>query len=336
MSRNTYSAYARQFTLTAGLIVAAAGLTACGGGGDDDDNDIQAQPPTQDAVVASTNSSGPVAVPLGSAETVGVSFTTPEGQQARNLRITNDPSSLPPGWSFDQDFSCDNVTQSKDSCQLNLTYAPMTVVNNNNITLNYTYTDITNVVKVGKILINYSAGEPGTVVATAYPANPVNINVGNIGNTSIVFNAIESTASNLRVTTDLGNLPTGWGADVGSFACSTIAATGQDCQLNLTYEPAAATEQATLPITYLYTDAGGNQRTGTVDVPYSAEGSGNGGNGDPVPAGSSETPLGNGSETPAGSGDGTPVGSGTSTPSPATPAGLTPLQGTTTSLSAGR
>lgn len=224
--------------------------------------------------VANLTSNRPVTAPVGGMETVGVTFAT-LGGEARDLRVTNDPSTLPPGWSFDPNFVCGTVTNSKDSCQLNLTYAPTTVVINNNFTLNYTYTDVTNVVKAGKIIINYSAGEPGTVVATAFPANVVNVAVGSTGSAGLVFNSIDGAASNLRVTTDLANLPAGWRAAETSFACETVTAMGQDCQLNLTYAPSAETAQAALPIAYAYTDANGVERTGTANVAYSA-GSGDG------------------------------------------------------------
>lgn len=333
------SVFARRCRIAAGLIVVTASLTACGGGGGDDDDDNGLAQADRDTVVARTNSSGPVATPVGGTETVGVTFATEEGE-ARNLRITNEPSTLPPGWNFDPDFNCGTVTQSQNSCQLNLTYAPRTAVNNNTLVLNYTYnTNITNEVKVGKLIINYSSGEPGTVVATAYLSNVNNISVGDTNNTNLVFSAIERPATNLRVTTDLASLPAGWLAENNSLTCNTVATTGRDCQLNLTYAPSTVTAETTLPIDYTYTDADGNIRSNTVTLPYSASNAGSGGNGNNgdnggagLTPGSSEngaTPGANGSGMPTGSGDASPVGSGTDIPSgagAATPTGL----GTTT------
>lgn len=109
-----------------------------------------------------------------------------------------------------------------------------------------------------------------TVTASAAPAGPVRVTVGQNQSVAITFAASEGRqATSLRVTSALAGLPAGWSSASTGFTCATV---GQDgaCKLDLTYAPAAAAPSGTLTIAYAYTDSAGQAKTGSLALDYQA------------------------------------------------------------------
>jgi len=109
-----------------------------------------------------------------------------------------------------------------------------------------------------------------TVTASAAPAGPVQVIVGQSRSVAITFAASEGRqATGLRVTSALAGLPAGWSSASTEFTCATV---GQDgaCKLDLTYAPTAAAPSGTLTLDYAYTDSAGQARTGSFALGYQA------------------------------------------------------------------
>jgi hypothetical protein len=98
----------------------------------------------------------------------------------------------------------------------------------------------------------------------------VNAIVGGSGQTvNLSFNSSDGKAvTNLRVTTDLKALPSGWSAPAGGFSCDSVA-TGNGCVLALTYAPTTAAN-GTLTVQYSYTENSGAAKTGSKSISYAS------------------------------------------------------------------
>jgi hypothetical protein len=110
---------------------------------------------TDDNVVA-TPSQSSLAVLTGSSTVVTVTFTTDDGNPASDLSVTSGLTSLPAGWSTSSPgFSCSAIS-SGAGCQLSLTYAPTSPATGT-LTLGYSYTNNSGIVKAGTVTIAYTA-----------------------------------------------------------------------------------------------------------------------------------------------------------------------------------
>jgi hypothetical protein len=81
---------------------------------------------------------------------------TDDGNPARDLTITSGLTPLPGGWSSSAStFSCSSV-DTGPGCQLSLSYAP-TAADTGTLTLGYSYTNNSGMVKTGTLAIGYTA-----------------------------------------------------------------------------------------------------------------------------------------------------------------------------------
>ncbi|HXA35501.1 MAG TPA: hypothetical protein VNW26_04140 [Steroidobacteraceae bacterium] len=202
-------------------------------------------------------------------QSVSVSFTTDDGNAATSLVLTTDLTALPSGWSSSAaSFSCAIVSMGS-GCQLPLTFAPAASARGT-LALNYSYSDDTGTTRTGALNIPYATSSPDNVVATVSPPGQVNaIEKGGAQSVAVTFNTDDGkTASNLYVTSNLAALPSGWNSASKAFACSSVG-TGNGCQLQLRYAPAALAD-GTLVLNYAYTDAAGSPKTGSLNVAYAA------------------------------------------------------------------
>lgn len=111
---------------------------------------------TNHNVVGTPSPASPLAVLTGSSTAVTVTFTTDDGNLASGLSVTSGLASLPAGWSSaSTSFSCPNVSVGT-GCQLSLTYAPPGA-DAGTLTLGFSYTNDSGVVKTGTTGIAYTA-----------------------------------------------------------------------------------------------------------------------------------------------------------------------------------
>lgn len=85
----------------------------------------------------------------------------------------------------------------------------------------------------------------------------------------VTFNANNGTVNNLHITS---SLPSGWSIQNGqsAFNCATVNATGNGCQLNLTFAPTTVTNNTSFNLTYTYTTNTGINNAGSLLIPYAA------------------------------------------------------------------
>jgi hypothetical protein len=113
---------------------------------------------TDNTVTGTANpSSLSVSVSAGTTTSVTVTFITSDGNPASDLGITAATlSSLPAGWSAgSSSLSCTSLIVAS-ICQLTLSYAPMTT-DAGSVTLNFSYTNDSGMVKPGVVTIPYNA-----------------------------------------------------------------------------------------------------------------------------------------------------------------------------------
>jgi hypothetical protein len=111
---------------------------------------------TNDNVVA-TASPNALSVVTGTSNPVAITFTTDDGQSASALSA--DLSALPADWSSGSNsFTCVSVSTGT-GCQLSLTYAP-TGAANSTLSVGFSYTNDSGVVKTGTASIAYVAVAP--------------------------------------------------------------------------------------------------------------------------------------------------------------------------------
>ena len=218
-------------------------------------------------VVASISPIGEVDVAVGAKQTISVNFTTDDGNAATAL--TSDLSALPTGWSSTlAGLSC-AVVSTGSGCQLPLVFAP-TAAANGTLTLNYNYIDGSGAMRSGSLNVPYATTTNGIVTAGVSPTGQVNAaEAGGSQSVAVTFTtAAGMSAAGLRVITDLSKLPAGWSSAATAFGCDSVG-TGNGCQLQLKYAPAALTA-GTLSLRYSYNDASGTPNFGVVNIPYAA------------------------------------------------------------------
>lgn len=111
---------------------------------------------TTNNTVDATSTPGTVSVPTSSTTPVNITFVTDDGNPASNLTVTSDLTALPAGWSSAaSSLSCPSVSTGT-GCQLSLSYAP-TAVASGTLTLAYSYTNNSGIVKTGTVALAYTA-----------------------------------------------------------------------------------------------------------------------------------------------------------------------------------
>ncbi len=222
---------------------------------------------SNDNVVATPSPAGQVAVMTGGSSTVGITFTTSDGQAATNLSITAGLSPLPAGWSGPASFSCASVSTG-GGCLLQLTYAP-SVVASGTLTLSYSYKNNAGTAKTGSISIPYVATTHNNVVVTTSPSGSISavVNSGSVPVTLTFTTDDGNPATAISITSGLGTLPAGWSGSA-TFSCAS-ASTGTGCQLTLTYAP-TVNGSGTVTLGYGYKDDSGAAKTGTANIAYAS------------------------------------------------------------------
>jgi hypothetical protein len=223
------------------------------------------QATTNDNVVAALSTVGQVNATVGSgSQTVTAIFTTDDGHPAANFSVTNDPSSLPPGWSAPAAGSCATVSAGT-ACQLAWVYAPA-APGSGILTVDYTFDDDSGTPKNASFNVPFAATANDNVI---YPAvSPITAVSGTPQAVTVIFNTDDGfQATNL--TMDLSMLPAGWSATATAFTCATIS-TGSSCALSLTYAPTSALPTCTLSLPYGYLDNAGTAKTGMLSIVYTS------------------------------------------------------------------
>ena len=225
---------------------------------------------TANHVTAAVSPSGQVIARVGAGtQTVIVNFTTDDGNAATALQITDDLATLPVNWrSRVPSFSC-SIISTGNGCQLALDYSPGSAVNGT-LTLHYDYVDNSGVAQSTAVNIPYSTASSGTVVATVSPAGQVNAIQKTGGQAvAVTFTTDDGTpASGLLVSSDLKALPAGWHSDSAAFRCGSVG-TGNGCQLRMNYAPRSL-DSGFFTLNYVYDDAGGTFKIGSVNIAYAA------------------------------------------------------------------
>jgi hypothetical protein len=221
-------------------------------------------------VIATVSPAGQVnAIQKTGTQPVTVTFTTGDGQTARNLVLLSPPSSLPADWSGSlRGFTCGTVSTG-NACQLGLTYAP-SALTSGTVQLDYGYLSPSGAFTTGSLNIPYAATTNDNVVATAAPSGQIAAIVGEVTPDVLVTFTTDDgrTTTALQLTTDLAALPAGWTSTDSSFSCAGVAG-GTTCQLPLSYAPAAA-DSGTMVLRYTYQDNAGQAKSGSLNVPYRA------------------------------------------------------------------
>lgn len=111
---------------------------------------------TTDDSVVGTPGPGSLSVVAGTSTALTVTFATDDGNPASVLSVTSGLAALPAGWSSAANsFACASVSAGV-TCQLALNYQP-TSPDSGTLTLGFTYTNDSGMVKTGTVLIPYTA-----------------------------------------------------------------------------------------------------------------------------------------------------------------------------------
>jgi hypothetical protein len=219
-------------------------------------------------VVASVSPNGQInAAQMAGQQSVGVTFTTDDGNTASGLRLVSDLTKLPAGWSSTSTaFGCGSVSTG-NGCQLQLKFAP-TVLGGGTLTLRYSYLDAGGVPNFGLLTIPYAATTNDNVVGTASPTGQIVAMLGSPAQAvSVAFTTDDNRlATALQLTSNLAALPAGWSSTAASFACSALG-TGSACQLILNYAPTGV-DNGTLMLNYAYVNNADEAKTASVAIDY--------------------------------------------------------------------
>ncbi|MGC1386717.1 MAG: hypothetical protein WA807_01780 [Steroidobacteraceae bacterium] len=226
---------------------------------------------SNDNVVATRSPAGQIAVITGGTSTVGITFTTDDGQLAKNLSITAGLSPLPAGWSGPGTFTCASVSTG-NACQLSLMFKPLGAANST-LQLNYSYDANSGTAKTGSVMIPYTATTHNNLVVTPSPSGSISavVNSGPVPVTLTITTDDGNPATAITFAsgpgTGLGALPPDWSGPA-TFSC-TSASTGTGCQLPLTYAP-TVNGSGIVMLPYSYNDDSGAAKTGTAHIAYAS------------------------------------------------------------------
>jgi len=221
---------------------------------------------SSDYVVATASPAGQVAVVVGGSRTVGITFTTNNGQ-ATNLSITAGLSPLPAGWSGPASFTCASVNTTGNGCLLDLTFAPSTYTSGT-LQLYFSYTADTGIATMGSVTIPYTATTNNNLHVAQSPSGSIGAVVNSSPVTvTLTFTTDDGHPATAIAVSGLGSLPPGWSGPA-TFSCAS-ASTGTGCQLTLTYAP-TVNGSGTVALPYSYNDDSGTPKTGTANIPYAS------------------------------------------------------------------
>jgi hypothetical protein len=126
-----------------------------------------------------------------------------------------------------------------NGCQLTLDCTP-TVVDSGTLSLAFTYADNSGATKNGTVAVSYVSSSDNNIVGTVAPSGQITALVGATQAATVTFTTEDgASASTFSVTSLLSALPSGWNSAAPSLACASVA-TGNGCELILTYAPTAA------------------------------------------------------------------------------------------------
>ena len=221
---------------------------------------------SNDNVVAAPSPAGQIAVVVGGARAVDVTFTTDDGQPATKLSITAGLSALPAGWSGPAVFSCASVSAGS-GCQLSLMFKPAAAAGGA-LQLTYSYNANSGNAKTGSISIAYHATTHNNLVVTPSPSGSIGavVNSGSVPVT-LTFTTDDGNPATAITMSGLGTLPVGWSGPA-TFFCASVS-TGTGCRLALTYAP-TVNGSGSLALGYSYKDDSGSAKTGTASIAYAS------------------------------------------------------------------
>ncbi len=221
---------------------------------------------SNDNVIATPSPAGQIAVVTGGTSTVGITFTTDDGQTATKLAVTAGLGTLPAGWSGPGAFTCASVSTGS-GCQLSLMFTP-TAAASGSLQLNYSYNADSGNTKTGSVSIAYVATTHNNLVVAQNPNGPISavVNSGSVPVT-LTFTTDDGNPATAITMTGLGTLPAGWSGPA-TFSCAS-ASTGTGCQLPLTYAP-TVNGSGSVTLGYSYNDDSGTAKTGTASIAYAS------------------------------------------------------------------
>lgn len=225
---------------------------------------------TANDVIATASPLGQItAVEKTGGRSVPVTFTTNNGEAAKNLSLGSSLKSLPAGWSASAgSLSCATLSTGS-GCQVSLTYAP-SALGSGTLSLTYSYVDGSGAAKTGLTNIPYIATTNDNVVATPSQTGQITAVVGSSAvPLSVTFATDDAQpATALQLTTNLSSLPAGWSSTDTSFSCAAIDA-DTSCVLPLSYAPVAY-GSGMLTLGYSYINNAGLTKSGTLTIDYRA------------------------------------------------------------------
>ena len=225
---------------------------------------------THDSVVATPSAGGTLQVAVGASQTVSIAFDSSDAQLITGFAISN--PTLPAGWSGPAALGC-NAVSTGSGCVLNMTYAP-TAAASGSLTLNYVYIDnaMVPVAPGGSVIIPYAGIAQNSIAATVAPLGQVTAPAAGGRQSVIVSFATDDGQAATNFSIAAAASPPGWSGGEAGLSCSVVS-TGNGCQMVLQFAPTAA-GGGTLTLPYTYQDDSGAARSGTVNIPYLASGSG--------------------------------------------------------------
>ena len=113
------------------------------------------------------------------------------------------------------------------------------------------------------------AATPNTVVASSSEPAELQVYAGQSRDVTLVFKTSDGgAATDLTLAAPAAGFPAGWSIS-GRALCAQVEARGQ-CQVVLTYAPAAAAPSSSITLPYSYRNNKGDASTGSVAVPFRA------------------------------------------------------------------
>jgi hypothetical protein len=221
---------------------------------------------SNDNVIATPSPAGQIAVVTGGTSTVGITFTTDDGQPATKLSITAGLGALPAGWSGPAAFTCATVSTGS-GCQLSLTFSPRGAVSGT-LQLTFSYNANSGNAKTGSVSIAYAATTHNNLVVTQNPSGSISavVNSGSVP-VALTFTTDDGNPATAITITGLGTLPAGWSGPA-AFSCAS-ASTGTGCQLPLIYAP-TINGSGSVALGYSYLDDAGTAKNGTASIAYAS------------------------------------------------------------------
>jgi hypothetical protein len=227
---------------------------------------------TANAAMVTQSPAGIVRGMVGRSSAITLDFGTHDGSAASALKVDGASlASLPAGWTSDSPGLNCPVVGGSASCQLRLVYNPPAAAPEGAFTIGYNYVDSSGKPRSGATAIAYLVVSSNTVLAERVPVDTLRVLPDALGRNSknavVTFRSSDGVATNLRITSDLSQLPpAGWSVS-GTTGCNTVAQDDQ-CRLTLTYAPTQAVGLSKLVLVYKYTSNTGEELTGSVDIPY--------------------------------------------------------------------